>query len=390
MPVYNRIAEFHDDMIAWRRDLHAHPETAFEEHRTAAFVADKLASFGVEVHTGLAGTGVVGTLRNGDGPAIGLRADMDALHMQEANVCSHASLNPGKMHACGHDGHTAMLLGAARYLAETGRFAGTVHFIFQPAEETEGGGRAMVEQGLFRQFPVDAVYGMHNWPGMAAGQFAVRSGPIMAAADTFEITVKGIGAHAAMPHRGIDPIVAASALVSALQTITSRTVDPLDGAVVSVTQFHGGDTWNVIPDEVILRGTARSFRAEVQDRLEASMRRITEGVCLAHGATGDLHYQRRYPATINSATETEISARAAAAIAGESGVERDPAPSMGSEDFSFMLGEKPGCYIWLGNGPGDGGCMLHNPHYDFNDAILPTGASYWVKLVETVQGTGGE
>jgi len=212
----------------------------------------------------------------------------------------------------------------------------------------------------------------------------------MAAADTFEITIKGIGAHAAMPHRGIDPIVAAAALVSALQTITSRTVDPLDGAVVSVTQFHGGDTWNVIPEEVVLRGTARTFRAEVQDRVEASMGRITEGVCQAHGAIGDLHYQRRYPATVNSDAETEIAARAAAAVAGESGVERDPAPSMGSEDFSFMLKEKPGCYIWLGNGPGDGGCMLHNPHYDFNDAILLTGASYWVKLVETLQVAGGE
>jgi hippurate hydrolase len=386
MPVYNRIAEFHDDMIAWRRDIHAHPETAFEEHRTSTLVAERLTSFGIEVHRGLAGTGVVGVLRNGPGPSIGLRADMDALHIHEANHFDHASTNAGRMHACGHDGHTAMLLGAARYLAETKRFRGTVHFIFQPAEENEAGGRRMVEEGLFKQFPVDAVYGMHNWPGLAAGRFAVKAGPVMAASDHFEIIVTGLGAHAAMPHRGIDPVVTAAQMVIALQTISSRTVDPLDGVVVSVTQFHGGDTWNVIPETVMLRGTVRTFRGEVQDKAEATLRRIAEGVAAAFGARIELSYHRLYPATANTAIEAEIARCAAQAVVGEREVDLEMAPSMGAEDFSFMLKERPGCYIWLGNGPGEGGCMLHNPRYDFNDAILPVGASYWVKLVETVQG----
>ena len=386
MPVYNRIAEFHDDMVAWRRDIHAHPETAFEEHRTSALVAERLASFGIEVHRGLAGTGVVGTLRNGPGPSIGLRADMDALHVPEANEFDHASTNPGRMHACGHDGHTAMLLGAARYLAETRRFRGTVHFIFQPAEENEAGGKRMVEEGLFKQFPVDAVYGMHNWPGLAAGKFAVKAGPVMAASDHFEIIVTGHGAHAAMPHRGIDPVVAAAQMVTALQTISSRTIDPLDGVVVSVTQFHAGDTWNVIPERVMLRGTVRSFRPEVQDQAETALRRIAEGVAAAFGAGVDLTYQRLYPSTANTVAEAAIATRAAQAVVGEPQVDLDPVPSMGAEDFSFMLKEKPGCYVWLGNGPGEGGCTLHNPRYDFNDAILPVGASYWAKLVETVQG----
>ena len=388
MPVYNRIAEFHADMIAWRRDIHAHPETAFEEHRTSDFVARRLEAFGIEVARGLAGTGVVGTIRNGEGPAIGLRADMDALHVHEENDFAHASTARGRMHACGHDGHTVMLLGAARYLAETRRFRGTVHFIFQPAEENEGGGRTMVEEGLFRRFPVEAVYGMHNWPGLDAGRFAVAAGPIMAAADTFELIVTGRGAHAAMPHKGIDPIVVAAQIVTALQTVSSRAVDPMDGVVVSVTQFHAGDTWNVIPERAILRGTARAFRAEVHDRIEPAIRRIAEGVAGALGATASLRYERRYPATVNSPRETEIAAEAAAAVVGIAGVERAPTPSMGSEDFSFMLRERPGCYVWIGNGPGEGGCTLHNPRYDFNDAILPVGASYWVKLVETVQGLG--
>jgi amidohydrolase len=386
MPVYNRIAEFHEDMAAWRRDIHAHPETAFEEHRTSRLVAERLASFGVEVHRGLAGTGIVGVLRNGPGPSIGLRADMDALHIHEANHFDHASTNPGRMHACGHDGHTAMLLGAARYLAETKRFRGTVHFIFQPAEENEAGGRRMVEEGLFKQFPVDAVYGMHNWPGLAAGTFAVKAGPVMAASDHFEIIVTGLGAHAAMPHRGVDPVVTAAQMVTALQTISSRTVDPLDGVVVSVTQFHAGDTWNVIPETVMLRGTVRTFRAEVQDRAEATLKRIAQGVADAFGARIGLSYHRLYPATANTVAEAEIAKRAAQAVVGEHQVDLDPPPSMGAEDFSFMLKERPGCYIWLGNGPGEGGCTLHNPRYDFNDAILPVGASYWVKLVETVQG----
>jgi len=384
MPIINRIADFHDDMTAWRRDLHAHPETAFEEERTSAFVAAKLEEFGIDVHRGLATTGVVGTLRAGDGPAIGLRADMDALHIHEKNEFGHRSTHEGRMHACGHDGHTTMLLGAARYLAETRKFTGTVHFIFQPAEENEGGGRVMVEEGLFEKFPVQAVYGMHNWPGLAAGRFAIRPGPMMAAFDIFELTVTGRGAHAGMPHTGVDPIVTVAEIITALQTIASRVTHPLDSVVVSITQVHAGDTWNVIPDEVVLRGTARSFRDEVQDTIEPTMRRIADGICAAHGARAALRYERRYPPTLNHPAETETAAKVAADVAGTANVDRDPMPCMGAEDFAFMLREQPGCYIWLGNGPGEGGCVLHNARYDFNDEILPLGASYWARLVETV------
>ncbi len=382
MPVINRIAEFHDDMTAWRRDLHAHPETAFEEKRTAAVVAEKLESFGIEVHRGLAGTGVVGRLGTGDGPSIGLRADLDALDVEELNDFAHKSTHPGKMHACGHDGHTTMLLGAARYLAETRNFRGTVHFIFQPAEENEGGGRVMVEEGLFQRFPVDAVYGMHNWPGQEAGLFAVAEGPLMAAFDIFELTVRGQGAHGGMPHTGIDPIPVSAEIVGALQTIASRATDPQDAAVVTVTQIHAGHAWNVIPDEVVLRGTTRSFRPEVQEAIEPAIRRIAEGICRAHQCEMEMMYERRYPPTINEAVATKAAARAAADVSGADKVISDPTPSMGAEDFAFMLNEKPGCYVWLGNGPAAGGCMLHNPHYDFNDDILTIGASYWARLVE--------
>ena len=385
MPILNRIAEFHRDLTAWRRDIHAHPETAFEEKRTSDFVAARLAEFGIEVHRGLAGTGVVGTLR-GARPgrrAIAIRADMDALDVPERNHFEHRSTHQGKMHACGHDGHTTMLLGAARYLAETRNFAGTVHFVFQPAEENEAGGRVMVEQGLFQQFPVEAVYGMHNWPGLAAGKFAVRPGPLLAAADIFEITVRGKGAHGAMPHTGIDPVVVAAQITLAFQTIVSRNTHPLDGAVVSVTQVHGGDTFNVIPEEVVLRGTARSFKPEVQDMIETNMRRIAEGIAGSMGASLSWRYERRYPPTVNSSTETEIAAAAAEIVGGQNLV-RDFTPSMGSEDFAFMLQAKPGCYILIGNG--DASSSLHNPHYDFNDEILPLGASYWSRLVERVLG----
>jgi len=390
MPVLNRIAEFHADMTAWRHHLHAHPETAFEEHATAEFVAEKLASFGIEVHRGLAGTGVVGTIKGGKGPgrAIGFRADMDALHVAEKNGFAHRSQNAGRMHACGHDGHTTMLLGAARYLAETRGFAGTVHVIFQPAEENEGGGRVMVEEGLFDQFPVDAVFGMHNWPGQSVGTIAVRPGPMMAAYDVFELKVQGRGSHGAMPHDGIDPVVTAAEIVTALQTIASRNTNPLDAVVVSVTQIHGGDTWNVIPDEVVLRGTCRAFRPEVQDTIEPAIRRVAGGVSAALGATFELKYERRYPPTINSEAETARAQAAAAKVVGPENVIRDPVPSMGSEDFAFMLQARPGAYVWLGNGPQAGGCGLHNPHYDFNDSILPLGASYWVQLVETMLGDG--
>ncbi|MBC8269736.1 MAG: amidohydrolase, partial [Rhodospirillaceae bacterium] len=304
MPVINRIADFHDDMTAWRRDLHAHPETAFEEKRTSDIVAAKLEEFGITVHRGLAQTGVVGTLSTGEGPSIGLRADLDALDVEELNDFDHKSTHDGKMHACGHDGHTTMLLGAAKYLSETRNFKGTVQFIFQPAEENEGGGRVMVEEGLFEKFPVDAVYGMHNWPGQEAGFFAVTEGPLMAAFDIFEMTITGRGAHGGMPHTGIDPIPVAAEIISALQTIVSRATDPQDSAVVTVTQIHAGHAWNVIPDDVILRGTTRSFRPEVQDTIEPAIRRIAEGICQAHSCQMEMMYERRYPPTINEAVAT--------------------------------------------------------------------------------------
>lgn len=385
MPIENRIAEFHTDMTAWRRDIHAHPEIAFEEQRTAEVIATKLAEMGIEVDRGLAKTGVVGTLRGAAAGerAIALRADMDALHIEEKNDFDHRSRHEGKMHACGHDGHSAMLLGAARYLAETRNFAGTVHFIFQPAEEHEGGGRVMIEEGLFDKFPVEAVFGMHNMPGMPVGSFAVCPGPMMAAADSFEMRITGQGAHAAMPHLGVDPIVIAAQIVTALQTIASRITDPLKAVVVSVTQISGGDTWNVIPEEVILRGTTRAFDPAVQEGLEARLRQIADGIAAAAGATVALRYLPGYPPTINSVDEAEFAAQVAEQVAGAENVDREPVPVMGAEDFAFMLQERPGAYIWIGNGPGEGGCTLHNPHYDFNDEILPIGASYWVRLVES-------
>ncbi len=384
MGINKKILEIHAEMAGWRRDIHAHPETAFEEQRTSTLVAQKLESFGLSVHRGLGRTGVVGTLAAGSGRrAIGLRADMDALHIREKNAFDHHSQHEGKMHACGHDGHTAMLLGAAKYLSDTRNFDGTVHFIFQPAEEGEGGGREMVEQGLFEKFPSESVYGMHNWPGMPVGQFGVRAGPMMASFDVFEIELTGRGSHAALPHTGIDPIVAASALVQALQTITSRNVDPIESAVVTVTQIHAGDTWNVIPDAAVLRGTARAFRPEVQDLIERRLREICAGIAAAHGAQIKVRYERRYPPLVNAAPETETCTTVMQAMVGAENVLRVP-PTMGSEDFAFMLQAKAGCYVFIGNGPGESGCMLHNPHYDFNDQILPLGASYWANLVEHI------
>jgi amidohydrolase len=385
MPIINRIAEYQDEMTGWRRHIHKHPETAFEEHQTSDYVALRLHEFGIDVHRGLAGTGVVGTLKGdkGTGPAIGLRADMDALDIEEKNEIDYKSENPGKMHACGHDGHSTMLLGAAKYLAETKNFAGTVHFIFQPAEENEGGGRVMIEEGLFDKFPVESVYGMHNMPGIPAGEFAIRPGPIMASFDIFEITLTGTGTHAALPQLGRDAVVAGAQLVTALQTIASRTVSPFDAAVVSVTQMHSGDTWNVIPEEMVIRGTTRAFKEEIQSHMEAEIRRIADGVATTFGIDAKVHYERRYPPTINNAAETDITAGVARDLVGDDFVSLDKDPMMGAEDFAFMLNEKPGAYMWIGNGPRDGGCMLHNPHYDFNDEVLPLGASYWAKLVET-------
>jgi amidohydrolase len=387
MPINPRIAEFHEEITSWRRDLHMHPETAFEEDRTSEFVAGKLEQFGIEVHRGLAKTGVVGTLRGkgGGNRAIGLRADMDALHLTEKNEFAHRSRHQGKMHGCGHDGHTAMLLGAAKYLSETKNFDGTVHFIFQPAEENEGGGRVMVQEGLFEQFPVEAVFGMHNMPGLAVGQAGMRVGPAMASFDIFEIQVQGKGSHAAMPHLGIDAVLIAAQIVQGLQSIVARSTDPIDSAVVSVTQIHAGDTWNVIPEDVVIRGTARSFLEETHDRIERQIEQIARGIAGAHGAKIAFRFERRYPALVNTQAETDLCGEVAAKVLGQGNVEIDAPPKMGSEDFAYMLQERPGCYIWLGNGAeGElGGCAVHNPYYDFNDEISVIGASYWAALVET-------
>ena len=373
------------DLTAFRHDIHRHPELAFAEFRTADRVVERLTAVGIEVHRGFAETGVIGVLKSGNGQrVIGLRADMDALPIQEQNPYPHRSQHDGRMHACGHDGHTTMLLGAAEHLAASRQFDGTVYFIFQPAEETVGGARVMIEEGLLERFPMQAVYGMHNWPGLPAGQFAVHSGPVMACADQFDITLRGHGAHAAMPQQGRDPVVAGAALVQALQSIISRTLDPLDAAVLSLTRFHTGDAYNVIPDEAKLGGTVRAFKTEVQDQIEAAMERLCSGIGGAHGLQVQLDYRRGYPPTVNTPSETERCRQVAASLVGENLVRTDLNPSMGAEDFSYFLRERPGCYIWIGNGLGEGGCMLHNPHYDFNDSILGLGASYWVRLTETL------
>jgi amidohydrolase len=383
MPILAEVLDYHDDLTAIRRDIHAHPELAFAEQRTADLVAARLAEFGCEVYRGLAGTGVIGTIRNGDArAAIGLRADMDALPIQELNDFAHRSTHDGSMHACGHDGHTAMLLGAARYLATTRNFAGTVHLIFQPAEEGGGGGRVMVEQGLFDKFPCDAVFALHNRPGIEVGQIAVRPGPLLAASDRWDIRIKARGTHAAHPHLGIDPFVIGAQIVLALQTITSRNVDPLEAAVVSVGFIKGGSAYNVIPNDLHIGGTARSFRPEVRDLIETRLCEIASGVAALHGASAEADYRRNYPPTINHQAETEFAAEVAAEICGLDRVIRDVAPSMGAEDFSFMLNARPGAMLWLGNGPGEGGCFLHNARYDFNDAALPIGVSFLARLAE--------
>ncbi|MDH3235000.1 MAG: M20 family metallopeptidase [Alphaproteobacteria bacterium] len=383
MPVIDGVKKLKKEMTAWRRDLHAHPELGFKEERTADIVADKLTSFGIPIHRGLATTGVIGTLSRGTSKrAIALRADMDALPLQEKNSFAHKSKHDGKMHACGHDGHTAMLLGAAKYIADRGDFDGTVHFIFQPAEEGGGGGRVMVRDGLFSKFPCDGVYGMHNWPGMEAGTIGVRAGPMLASADFFRITVTGTGGHGAMPHLANDPVVVGAEMVTALQTIASRSADPVEAVVVSVTQFHAGTAGNVIPDEAKLSGTCRTLSSEARDLVEERVRRIVKGVAEAHGVKADVGYHRGYPVLVNSVEETERARMAAATVVGADNVVVDPPPEMGAEDFAYMLQAKPGSYVWLGNGGAAGGCLLHNPNYDFNDDVAPIGASYWVSLVE--------
>jgi len=385
MNVIAEIAQEHTKLTEWRRELHQHPELAFEEHRTAAFVANKLESFGLQVTTGIAGTGVVGTLSRGGGNrAIGLRADLDALPILEANEFEHVSKTPGVMHACGHDGHTIMLLGAAEYLANHGDFSGTIHFIFQPAEENEGGARAMVEAGLFEQFPVESVYGMHNIPGIPVGAFAIKDGPIMAAFDIFEIEVIGKGGHAAIPQQTVDPIIVASQIVMALQTLVSRQINPLEPSVLSVTRVHAGEAYNVIPDSAVIRGCTRCFSTKIQQQLEDGIAKISEQIAGSFGATVNVTYERRYPPTVNAVRETDDAIQAAAETVGMNNVNTSPTPSMGSEDFAYMLLAKPGSYIWIGNGRGEGSCMIHNPGYDFNDDILPIGASYWAHLSQSL------
>ncbi|MGE3782772.1 MAG: M20 aminoacylase family protein [Alphaproteobacteria bacterium] len=383
MPIIPEIRDHVDELTQIRRDIHAHPEIGFEEERTAELVASKLAEWGIEVHRGLATTGVVGTIRRGNSlRSIGLRADMDCLPMQEQNQFPHRSTHDGKMHACGHDGHTTMLLGAARYLAATRNFDGTVHLIFQPGEEGFGGGRVMVEEGLFDKFPCDAVFAMHNKPGIPLGHMATRAGPMLAASDRFDIRVKARGGHAAHPHLGSDPFVIGAQIVMALQTIPSRNIDPVDASVISIGLMRGGSAYNVIPDELHIGGTVRSFRPQVRDLLERRMAEIVRGTAALHGAEATLDYRRGYPPTINHAAEAGFAADVAAEICGDEHVERNIAPSMGGEDFSYMLLERPGAMMWIGNGPGEGGCGLHNTRYDFNDDALPIGASFFARLAE--------
>ena len=377
-------------IAALRRELHAHPELCFEEVRTADLVAAKLTEWGIPIHRGMGTTGVVGIVKAGTSSrAIALRADMDALPMQEFNTFAHASQHPGKMHACGHDGHTAMLLGAAQHLAQHRHFDGTVYLVFQPAEEGGGGAREMIKDGLFEQFPVEAVFGMHNWPGMRAGTFAASPGPVMASSNEFKIVIRGKGGHAAMPHNAIDPVVVACQMVQGFQTIISRNKKPIDAGVISVTMIHTGEATNVIPDQCEIQGTVRTFTIAVLDMIEQRMRDLAQHTSAAFGTTCEFQFVRNYPPTINSAKEAEFARKVMASIVGEKNVLAQE-PTMGAEDFAYMLQAKPGCYSFIANGDGahremghgGGPCMLHNPSYDFNDALLPLGATYWVRLAE--------
>jgi amidohydrolase len=384
MPVINRVAEFADEIASWRRDFHENPELLFDVHRTAGIVAERLKDFGCdEVVTGIGRTGVVGVIKgrsSSSGKVIGLRADMDALPIEEATDVPYKSRVPGKMHACGHDGHTAMLLGAAKYLAETRNFDGTAVMIFQPAEEGGGGGDAMCKDGLMERFGVQEVYGMHNLPGVPVGSFAIRPGPIMAAADRFILVIEGKGGHAARPFETIDPIVVASHVVTALQSIVSRNVDPLQAAVVTIGSIKAGDTYNVIPQTATLMGTVRTLTAEMQDLCEARIRAIVDNICAAFGATASLQYNRGYPVTFNDPDKTDFMAQAARDVAGEGAVATGIDPLMGAEDFSYMLEKRPGAYIFLGNG---NTASVHHPAYDFNDEATPFGVSLWARIIET-------
>ena len=383
-------SELHEQMLTWRHYIHKHPELSFKEEMTSDFIASVLESNNIEMHRGLAVTGIVATVHGTKkGKAIGLRADMDALPIQERNEFSHKSIHDGKMHACGHDGHSTMLLGAAVYLKQNNDFSGTVHFIFQPAEEGGGGGRVMVEEGIFEKFPCEAVYGMHNWPGMAEGQFAVHDTAVMAANETLKMTIKGKGGHAAMPDQCVDPIVIGAQIITAIQSVVSRNVAPLDSAVVSVTMVDAGFVSNVIPNEMNLTGSLRYFKSEVGDDVKKKIKTIAEGISQSMGATASFSSVPNYPATVNTPKHAKLCASAAEVVVGSTNVLRNEKPSMGSEDFSFLLNASEGAYIWIGNGlvPEDGpegGCMLHNTQYDFNDEILPLGSSYWVELVKGI------
>jgi amidohydrolase len=385
MPIINRVADLQPDIQAWRRDIHQHPELLYDVHRTAAFVADRLREFGCdEVATGLGRTGVVGVIKGrkpageGDLKVIGLRADMDALPIVEATDLPYASRNPGLMHACGHDGHTAMLLGAARYLAETRNFAGDAVVIFQPAEEGGAGAAAMIKDGLMDRFGIEQVYGMHNGPGLPVGSFAIRTGPLMAATDAIDIRIEGLGGHAARPHKCIDSVLVGAQLITGLQSIVSRTVDPLDSAVLSICEFHAGNARNVIPQTAELRGTVRTLTAEVRELVEKRVGEVVAGVAQMTGAKIDLVYERGYPVTVNHALQTDIATKVAKEIAGDGNVHEMP-PMMGAEDFSYMLEARPGAFIFCGNGNSAG---LHHPAYNFDDEAIVFGTSYWVKLVE--------
>ena len=390
MKIIDSIASQSADITAIRRDIHAHPELCFQEARTADVVAQKLTEWGIPIVRGMGTTGIVGIVKNGTSArAIGLRADMDALPMQEFNTFEHASKHPGKMHACGHDGHTAMLLGAAQHLAKNRNFDGTVYLIFQPAEEGGGGAREMIKDGLFDRYAMDAIFGLHNWPGSEVGCFAASAGPVMASSNEFKITIKGKGGHAAMPHIGLDPVPVACQLVQSFQTIISRNKKPIDAGVISVTMIHAGEATNVIPDSCELQGTVRTFSIEVLDMIEQRMRQIAYNTCAAFDMNCEFSFVRNYPPTINSAREAEFARGVMASIVGEERVQAQE-PTMGAEDFSYMLLAKPGCYGFIMNGEGDhramghggGPCTLHNPSYDFNDALLPLGATYWVRLAE--------
>src|SRR5438309_4465195 len=387
MPIVNRLSDLHAEITEWRRDIHAHPELQYDVQRTAKTVAERLKAFGCdEVVTGIGRTGVVGVIRgskSGSGAprqVIALRADMDALPIEEASNLPYKSTVPGKMHACGHDGHSAMLLGAARYLAETRNFAGTAVVIFQPAEEGGGGGRAMVQDGLMERFAIEEVYGMHNYPGLPVGEFAIRPGPLMAAADRLTIEIEGKGGHAARPHISVDTVLVGAQIINQIQSIVSRNVDPLHAAVVSICMFQAGTTDNVIPQTALLRGTARSLTPEVRDLLEKRLHEVVEGTARLYGAKANLTYKRDYPVTCNHEREAAFAASVAAQVVGPERVDTDVAPVMGAEDFSFMLNARPGAFIFVGNGESAG---LHHPAYDFNDEAIPIGTSYWVKLVET-------